>query len=77
MELKLKLEFIIKLLIYISQSTGNQQNQVYRYNVKWCSLCFLSETEMDAIKKAFNQADTPSSTNFDTITLSKNTLIYS
>ena len=57
--------------------TGNQHNQVYRYIVKWCSLCFLAETEMDAIKKAFNQADTPSSTNFDTITLSKNTLIYS
>ena len=64
MELKLKLEFIIKLLIYISQSTGNQQNQ--SYIVKWCSLCFLAETEMDAIKKAFNQGATPSCKNFDT-----------
>ena len=45
--------------------TGNQQNQVYRYIVKWCSLCFLAETEMDAIENALNQAATPSSKNFD------------
>ena len=47
-----------------SQSTANQQNQVYRYIVKWCSLCFLAETEMDAIERVLNQADTSSSKNF-------------
>ena len=30
----------------------------------WCSLCFLAETEMDAIERVLNQAETSSSKNF-------------
>ena len=76
----------------ISQSTANQQNQVYSrqsYIVKWCFLCFLAEnndmlSEMADIQRALNQADTPSSMNtliavrtLIPSLLAENTLIYS
>ena len=65
----------------MTQSTCSQpaepgSRQSYNIIVKWCSLCFPIEnndmlSEMADIQRVLNQADTPSSKNFDTITLNR------
>ena len=63
----------------MTQSTCSQPAEPgsrQSYIVKWCSLCFPIEnddmlSEMAALQRVLNQADTPSSKNFDTITLNR------
>lgn len=50
--------------IYLAYSQQAEPGSRWSYIVKWCSLCFLTETEMDAIQRALNQAATPSSKEF-------------
>ena len=55
-------KFLAKFFVAHSQQA--EPGSRWLYIVKWCSFCFLTETEMDAIQRALNQAATPSSKEF-------------